>query len=307
MSTPNLNASGYQYSGYNPNNQPAYANQYRQYPYGNTTADINASSTSIASAFSSVSKASKFSALRNAFKRSNTTPPQPPPVPQKDAAYLQALQNSGYSGAGGHPTEYYGIRPHGSSSAYDSNVSLTLSEASASTRASAPGSNHTHKSSSAASFFKFGRKSKKARSPETQLPTSTVDVSIPRNVKVCLCTNVPQFLRCLPPAVPCKGARTQNHAHPRYLLYHRIIFFFYMRTVWRTPARLKSFRPLALHATYEGVIDERTSSRWTVISRTCVFPIFPSAPVSSGPGRTPESHAFSDMQSDSMNFTSTMD
>jgi len=189
MSTPNLNASGYQYSGYNPNTQPAYANQYQQYPYGNTTANINASSTSIASAFSSVSKASKLSALRNAFKRSNSASPQPPPVPQKDVAYLQTLQTSGYSSAGGHSTGYYGIRPPGSSSAYDSNVSLTLSEASGSTHASALGSNLTHKSSSAASFFKFGRKSKKARSLGTQPPTPTVEVSIPRNVKVRLHTN----------------------------------------------------------------------------------------------------------------------
>lgn len=189
MSTPNLNASRYQYSAYNPDSQPAYANQYQQYPYGNTTANINASSTSIVSAISNVSKSSKLSALKNAFKRSNTAAPQPPPVPQKDVAYLQALQNSGYSSVGGHPAEYYGIGPQGSSSAYDSNVSLTLSEASGSTRTSAPGSKLTHKSSSAASFFKFARKSKKARSPGSQPPTSqpptpTVDVSGPRNVKV---------------------------------------------------------------------------------------------------------------------------
>ena len=186
MSTSNLNASGYQYSGHN---QPAYANQYQQYPYGNTTANINASSASIVSTFSNASKASKLSALKNAFKRTNTASPQPPPVPQKDATYLQALQNSGYSSAGRHPAEYYGIGPQGSSSAYDSNISLTLSEASGSTRASASGSNLTHKSSSAASFFKFGRKSKKARSPGTQPPTPTLEVSGPRNVKVCTCTD----------------------------------------------------------------------------------------------------------------------
>jgi len=183
MSTPNLNASGYQYSRYNPN-QPAYANQYQQYPYGNTTANVNASSTSISSVFSSVSKASKLSALKNAFKRSNTALPNPPPVPQKDATYLQALQNSGYSSPGSLPAEYYGIGPQASLSAYDSNVSLTLSEASGSTRASALGGSLTHKASNAASFFKFGRKSKKARSPGTQPPTPTVEVSVPRNVKV---------------------------------------------------------------------------------------------------------------------------
>lgn len=185
MSTPNLNASGYQYSGYS---QPAYANQYQQYPYGNTTANINASSTSIVSTFSNASKASKLSALKNAFKRPNTPSPRPPPVPKKDATYLQALQNSGYSSAGGHPAGYYGIGPQGAS-AYDSNVSLTLSEASGSTRASASGSNLTHKSSSAASLFKFGRKSKKARLPRTQPPTPTFEVSGPRNVKVCTCTD----------------------------------------------------------------------------------------------------------------------
>jgi len=186
MSTPNLNASGFQYSGYS---QPAYANQYQQYPYGNTTANINASSTSVVSTFSNASKASKLSAFKNAFKRSNTASPQPPPVPQKDSTYLQALQTSAYRSAGGHSAEYYGIGPQVSSSAYDSNISLTLSEASGSTRASAPGSNLAHKSSSAASFFKFGRKSKKARSPGTQPPTPTVEVSGPRNVKVCICTD----------------------------------------------------------------------------------------------------------------------
>lgn len=228
MSTPNLNASGYQYSGYSPNTKPAYANQYQQYPYGNTTANINASSTSIASAFSNVSKASKFSALRNAFKRSNTVSPHPPPVPQKDAAYLQALQNSGYSGTGGHPTEYYGIRPQGSSSACESNISLTLSEASGSTRASAPGSNHTHKSSGAASFFKFGRKSKKARSPATQPPTPTVEVSIPRNIKVCLRTNFRNsFGACLSTARVMRGRTRSSHTRPRYLQHYRIIFFLY--------------------------------------------------------------------------------
>ena len=186
MSTPNLNASGYQYSGHS---QPAYANQYQQYPYGNTTANINASSASIVSTFSNASKASKFSALKKAFKRQNTPSSQPPPVPQKDPTYLQALHNSGYSSAGGHPAECYRFGPTSSSSAYDSNVSLTLSEASGSTRASAPGSNLAHKSSNAASFFKFGRKSKKARSPRTQPPTPTFEVSGPRNVKVCTCTN----------------------------------------------------------------------------------------------------------------------
>jgi hypothetical protein len=189
MSTPNLNASGYQHSAYNPNSQPAYANQYQQYPYGNNTANINASSTSIVSALSNVSKASKLSTLKNAFKRSNTASPRPPPVPQKDPVYLQALQTGGYNSAGGYPAEY-AIGPQGSSSAYASNVSLTLSEASGSTRVSAPGSTLTHKPSSAASFFKFGRKSKNARSHAgTQPPTPTVEVSGPRNVKVRICTH----------------------------------------------------------------------------------------------------------------------
>jgi hypothetical protein len=222
MSTPNLNTSGYQYSGYS---QPAYANQYQQYPYGNTTANINASSTSIVSTFSNASKASKLSAFKNAFKRSNTASPQPPPVPLKDATYLQAIQNSGYSSAGGHPAGYHGLGPQGSSSAYDSNVSLTLSEASGSTRAGALGSNLTHKSSSAASFFKFGRKSKKARSPGTQPPTPTVEVSGPRNIKVCICTDFHVLFRRLPRFVAqvVRGRTLSNHTHPRCLLHCRIM------------------------------------------------------------------------------------
>ena len=185
MSTPNLNASGSQYSGHS---QPTYANQYQQYPYGNTISNINASSASIVSTFSNASKASKLSALKKAFKRSNTPSSQPPPVPQKDATYLRALQTSGYSSAGGHPAECYGFGPT-ASSAYASNVSLTLSETSGSTRASASGSNLAHKSSNAASFFKFGRKSKKDRPSRTQPPTPTFEVSGPRNVKVCTRTN----------------------------------------------------------------------------------------------------------------------
>jgi hypothetical protein len=266
MSTPNLNASGYQYSGYNPTSQPAYANQYQQYPYGNTTAHINASSASIASAVSNASKASKLSVLKNAFKRSNTAPPQPPPVPQKDPSYLQAIQNGAYSNAGGRPAEY-GILPH----AYSSNVSLTLSVASNSTRASAPGSNLTHKPSSAANFFKFGRKSKKARSP-----TPTVEVSGPRNVKVRTRTN---FCICL---YSCFGswrvARTarSNHTSPRYLLQNNV--------------------PLHVRAVRRVLVPLHAKSRGSFI----LWPELVSS------GLTPSSTCISDMPFDSMNFTSMM-